>query len=75
MKRVFSLFLSFCLALNACVSSNKKVPTNDIKNPPPSLLKPVVQKIWIPPVIKNGGAEWEEGHYLFRIEKETTWSR
>ncbi len=75
MKRVFTLFLIFCFTLNACVSTNKKLPATDSNNPPPSLLKPVVKKIWIPPAIKNGGAEWEEGHYLYRIEKETTWSR
>lgn len=42
---------------------------------PPKLLKPVIQKIWIPPEIKNGGLEWTEGHYMYRIEKETSWSR
>jgi len=42
---------------------------------PPKLLKPEVKKIWIPPEIRNGGAEWVEGHYMYRIERETTWSR
>ena len=52
-------------------------PTADThaQTEPPKLLKPVIHKIWVPPEIKAGGAEWTEGHYMYRIEKETSWSR
>jgi hypothetical protein len=53
----------------------KEKNNSENNQPPPKLLKPEVKKIWIPPVIKNGGTEWEEGHYLYRIERDTTWSR
>lgn len=62
------------LVLSACsTAQNKTVP--DPGSPPPKLLSPLVKKIWIPPAIKNGGTEWEEGHYIYRIERAPTWSR
>lgn len=66
-------------ALSVLILSNcthlKEKSNLENSQPPPKLLKPEVRKIWIPAVIKNGGTEWEEGHYLYRIEKDTTWSR
>ena len=61
--------------LAGCTSNAKKDQIQKSKADPPKLLKPVVRKIWIPEEVRNGGAEWIEGHYMFRIEKETTWSR
>ena len=54
---------------------NKKSNESSDQTPPPKLLAPSVKKIWIPAAIKNGGVEWEEGHYIYRIERETKWSR
>ncbi len=51
--------------------SNDKI----LNQTPPKLLKPEIKKIWIPEIIKNGGTEWEEGHYLYRIQRDTSWSR
>ena len=72
-----SVFVSLCLvpmiALTGCIS--KSVAPDVPGALPPKLLKPVIHKIWIPPEIKNGGLEWTEGHYMYRIEKETSWSR
>lgn len=72
-KPILSLII--CGVVSGCSAVQKKtdptMPTPD----PPKLLKPIVKKIWIPPEIRNGGAEWVEGHYIYRIEKETTWSR
>ena len=65
--------LALISAVVGCVS--KPVGKDIPGAAPPKLLKPVIHKIWIPPEIKNGGLEWTEGHYLYRIEKETSWSR
>ncbi len=64
-----------CLFVSGCASMNKKPADVKDQTPPPKLLAPSVKKIWIPAAIKNGGIEWEEGHYIYRIERETTWSR
>lgn len=74
MKMSQLAFPLFCLA-TSCVSTVKKDSNGNSKTDPPKLLKPEVRKIWIPPEIRNGGTEWVEGHYLYRIEKETSWSR
>lgn len=73
MSKLYSATALVCL-LAGCTSLQKKDASSP-KADPPKLLKPVVRKIWIPPEIKDGGAEWIEGHYMYRIEKETSWSR
>lgn len=66
------LAMALACAVTACAPMQKK---SDSETPPPKLLKPDVKKIWIPPEIRNGGQEWIEGHYMYRIERNTTWSR
>ena len=61
--------------IGGCVHNTKRLSDPSNQTPPPKLLAPSVKKIWIPASIKNGGVEWEEGHYIYRIERETTWSR
>ena len=75
MGRSISIVICICLFLSACMTSKKKISDTAANALPPKLLSPSVKKIWMPPIIKNGGLEWEEGHYLYRIERETTWSR
>lgn len=70
-----SLWVVFCVFTMGCQHTKNKSDELAATQSPPKLLKPEVKKIWIPAVIKNGGAEWEEGHYLYRIEKDTSWSR
>lgn len=74
MKKSRLLVPLTCL-VTGCASGIKKDQGGNSKTEPPKLLKPEVRKIWIPPEIRNGGTEWVEGHYLYRIEKETSWSR
>jgi hypothetical protein len=64
-----------CLFLSGCSLFARKPSTAPEQTPPPKLLAPSVKKIWIPASIKNGGIEWEEGHFIYKIERETTWSR
>jgi hypothetical protein len=42
---------------------------------PPKITKPIVKKVWIPEEIKNNGSEFVEGHYMYIIEKESSWSQ
>lgn len=74
MNSLTMILMAGTLALSACgIAPKKQIPESD--GPPPKLLSPLVKKIWIPPAIKNGGTEWEEGHYLYRIERSPSWSR
>ncbi len=73
MKRHHLLIAIACF-LSGCTSMQKKSSDKNVTEPP-KLLKPEVKKIWIPPEIRNGGQEWAEGHYIYRIERDTTWSR
>ncbi len=69
MKRIITV----CLLLTSC--STKKL-NDPIQNPlGPKLSKPTVRKIWVPQEIRNGGTEWVDGHYMYRIEKDSKWSR
>jgi hypothetical protein len=69
------LSLILCGSLTSCTSVPKKSTEAGTNADAPKILKPEVKKIWIPPEIRNNGTEWVEGHYVYRIEKETTWSR
>jgi len=64
-----------CLSFAACSTAGKKTTSKTPEGLPPKLLAPSVRKIWIPPALKDGGQEWEEGHYIYRIERGTSWSR
>ena len=75
MKYKLLLVALCCLFDCGCASQTKKPNDASNQTPPPKLLAPSVRKIWIPAAIKNGGNEWEEGHFIYRIERETTWSR
>lgn len=72
-KLLFAIL--FCIFHCGCTGMNKKSNESSNQAPPPKLLAPSVKKIWIPAAIKNGGIEWEEGHYIYRIEREAKWSR
>lgn len=66
------IVLGLLSSILACSSKSKKSePTNFS----PKLLAPNVKKIWIPPTIKDGGQEWVEGHFIYKIERGTAWSR
>lgn len=69
------LLIAIVCAVSGCTTFDKLANSKLQKIEPPKLLKPLVRKIWIPPEIKAGGAEWTEGHYMYRIERETAWSR
>jgi hypothetical protein len=72
---MYSLLVAICLLTAGCAAEKKKDDPRQSDSPPPKMLSPLVKKIWIPAAIKNGGLEWESGHYLYRIERNPTWSR
>jgi hypothetical protein len=73
MRRLILAHIILCLA--SCASTNRKLNEKNTAEFPPKLLAPSVKKIWIPPQLKDGGQEWQEGHYIYRIERGTSWSR
>lgn len=74
--RLVLMLMAFCLSLTACaVTGTKSLLDGKNVSLPPKLLAPSVKKIWIPSQLKDGGQEWEEGHYVYRIERGTSWSR
>lgn len=75
MKYLVIAMVPTYLLLIACHSPPKKPEPNPPDAPPPKLLAPSVRKIWIPPQLKDGGQEWESGHYIYRIDRNTSWSR
>lgn len=40
----------------------------------PALNSPVTKKIWIPDKIDGSGTKLEKGHWLYLIERQSTWS-
>ncbi len=75
MERFTALLVVLSLMLSACTLQQKKPETNQTDAPPPKMLAPSVRKIWIPAQLKDGGQVWEAGHYLYRIERNTSWAR
>lgn len=63
-----SLFISL---LVGCSTTGKKPGTNGDKKLPPSLRNAEVKTLWIPDKIESD--RYEEGHYLYIIEKPATW--
>lgn len=64
-----SLFLTFLML--GCSTTGKK-PANDTnKKLPPSLRNAEVKTLWIPDKIESD--RYEEGHYIYVIEKPATW--
>lgn len=69
-----------CLAfsmLAACTTpSTKSDKKDDVKQDNvPLLTKPQVRRIWIPDQILDGGKVFDQGHWRYLLEKETTWSK
>lgn len=63
-----SLFVSLSIG---CSTINKKPAPNGDKKLPPSLRNAEVKTLWIPDKIEAD--RFEEGHYLYIIEKPATW--
>ncbi len=76
LKIVIVLFA--VLGMSACTTMNKnKLDTNKSINKDdsksPSLTAPKVSKVWVPEKIE--GDKYIEGHYMWILEKTTSWSQ
>lgn len=69
---VMIVVLSSCSTLNKNKSESNKV-TNKNEIPAPSLTAPKVRKVWVPEKIE--GDKFIEGHYMWILEKTTSWSQ
>lgn len=70
MKKMI-LVSAFMSLLLGCSTTSKKPTTNGDKKLPPSIRNAEVKTLWIPDKIESD--RYEEGHYLYIIEKPSTW--
>jgi len=64
--------LSSCTTINKNkMDSNKAINKDDNKSP--SLTAPMVSRVWVPDKIE--GDKYIEGHYMWILEKTTSWSQ
>ena len=77
MRLIKVLIISFLVFnISACSNLNKKINTTNTKEEQiPKIIKPNVKKVWIPDEIRNNGSEYVEGHYMYIIERNSTWSK
>lgn len=66
------------LILSSCSTLNKNKKNNFVSNnlsekKSPSLITPKVRKVWIPE--KIDGDKYIEGHWMWVLERTTTWSQ
>lgn len=66
------------IMMNGCSSMNKPnqnqpSSSNKIDNKSPSLTTPKVRKVWVPEKIE--GDKFIEGHWMWVLERTTTWSQ
>jgi hypothetical protein len=60
-----------------CQSVNKKQSGTDDKTnqDAPKLTRPSVRKIWVAPHIEDDGRTYRDGHFIYILQKDTTWSQ
>lgn len=77
--KIAVLLLSMVTILSSCTSMNKnkndsnKNTSDKVDNKSPSLTAPKVRKVWVPEKIE--GDKFIEGHYMWILEKTTSWSQ
>ena len=67
------LVLSGCTSMNSKNNDSKNSSTNKDELKSPTLTAPKVRKIWVPEKIE--GDKFIEGHYMWILEKTTSWSQ
>ncbi len=66
------IVLSSCSSMNKS-NQNQSKPTDKVENKSPSLTTPKVRKVWVPEKIE--GDKYIEGHWMWVLERTTTWSQ
>lgn len=67
------MMISACTSMNSGKSDSKGNSSNKDENKSPTLTAPKVRKIWVPEKIE--GDKFIEGHYMWILEKTTSWSQ
>ena len=72
------LFFTAVFVLSSCTTMNKNKSdsnstSNKDSNKSPSLTAPKVSKVWVPEKIE--GDKFIEGHFMWILEKTTSWSQ
>lgn len=77
MKIVITTFVTIA-CLSSCTSLKKKSnndsnQSNSNNDKSPALTSPKVRKVWVPEKIE--GDKYIEGHWMWVLERTTTWSQ
>ena len=74
MKKLITYILTATI-MSSCTSMNKGSSTTatNKENKSPSLTIPKVNKVWVPEKIE--GDKFIEGHWMWVLERTTTWSQ
>jgi len=77
LKNAIAVILS-TVAMMGCTSINKNNkdqsnPNNKLEDKSPALTSPKVRKVWVPEKIE--GDKFIEGHWMWVLERTTTWSQ
>lgn len=65
-------FLCSCSTMNK-TSKDQSNPNNKLDDKSPALTTPKVRKVWVPE--KIDGDKFIEGHWMWVLERTTTWSQ
>lgn len=68
-----TLITSSCTSMNGNKSDSKNSSSNKDETKSPSLTTPKVRKVWVPEKIE--GDKYIEGHWMWVLERTTTWSQ
>lgn len=70
------MIVALTLLISACRSAPKSATDKLMgSDEGPKLMKPSVRKVWVPAAIEDGGRTYREGHFIYILDKESTWSR
>lgn len=74
---MYKTIIIVSLLLSSCTTAPKESQKNNEpqKENTPALTKPVVRRIWIPDQILDGGKVYDQGHWRYLLERDTTWSK
>ena len=70
---VLSVLTTFVLCSCSTMNKANKDQSNSSEDKSPSLTAPKVRKVWVPEKIE--GDKYIEGHWMWVIERTTTWSQ
>lgn len=74
MKKFVWAVMALCLLVSCShMKKNQMVSQNKMNDKTPFLTSPKVRKVWVPEKIE--GDKFIEGHWMWVLERTTTWSQ